>query len=103
MQVAAQAASLLLAGGDQALAGALELAVGAHGLDERADLGADVLQEPSVARAERVVAHVDLDPQPAQRRHRRPRGRPWRACRTEAPMAAAIGSDDGVANTSTAA
>ena len=53
VEVAAQPAALLLARGDQLLAGAHQLAVGQHRLDERADLGADVLEQEAVAAAER--------------------------------------------------
>ena len=54
MEVAAQPPAFLLAGGHDLLARALQLAVGEHGLDQGADLGADVLEQPPVAAAERV-------------------------------------------------
>ena len=62
MQVAAQAAALLLAGGDQLLAGPQQVAVDQHGLNQRADLCADVLQQPAVAAAERVAVGGGLQP-----------------------------------------
>ena len=55
VQVPADPAALLLARRDEALAGALELAVERDGLDERADLAADVLEQAPVARTERVA------------------------------------------------
>ena len=68
MQVAPEPAPLLLPGRDQALPGLLQLTIGGDRLDEGTDLGADVLQESPVPRPERVVTHVDLDPQSTQGR-----------------------------------
>ena len=51
VQVATQAPALLLARRDEPLAAALELAAAGQGLHERAHLGADVLEQASVARA----------------------------------------------------
>ena len=63
VQVAAHPAALLLAGGDDVLPGPLQVAVDRDRLDERAHLGADVLEQPTVGGAEGVAVGVHLQQQ----------------------------------------
>ena len=52
MKVTAYSAALLLARRDELFSRALQLTVDCHGLDERADLAADVLEQATVAGSE---------------------------------------------------